>query len=1850
MYQDLSGLPYYDLTELEIAKGFIKVLARPGYDIQSREFNVAQGLLEKAIKDVGDLVAKDGTIVEGLELVVDLVSYQKTVTLGAGRVYIGGRIWSVAAVGPLSIGTPGQDPDTLPNITVDIVLTDTVVTEVQDSILRSPAQGFSNYNQPGAHRLKVTAEAQLNNPTGVTIYTLVQGRPLKLPTTGVFSEIEAPLARQTFDISGNFLVTGMEALLDGEDDASFEDQPQIKPSGTTLGTATISAGSTFHPYGVAWTNRIVNTLGTVTFTHLDIGRRIIISNATDDSENGTYTITDVITANEIEVDGEFTTGGPVNYIVKEEPTNLVVTMAAGQAFVLGYSVLKSVSTNLSVPKASTGRSVVNEVKPLTFRSFEYPFTLQPFKSLTTSGGEGLTAEVFYGFRMATNPASGFESGHDDGLDPTPGPTHDFLGSTDDLASLITPRSVIKVIAVASNAATWQWHLDPEDPLYPGEFSGGTVFPEWNGVGIQQGWKLVGGSLTWGGGVAYEPTVGSTYKVMAVISQTLEQGVDFRIRSNASARMYQQPGGTTTPVTTGSTELFFPQAAYNLSVETTLVVDVDGVRLNVDFSEAQVAGVISNLAAATIFEVANAINRVGSAVGKTNVCTTQLETSSRGWLVLQSPTSGSSSSLSIPTGGGNTVLGFHEGQSATGSSSPQDVVCLGGYRLPSLIAGSPHGDYRVEADYSFGLTRKDLVVLDKDGRFVRLAGNPDTATLATTPSGTINTLKIASLTVIPGTDEISIVNYKIVRLTQPEIRKVRDRLSNVEHNLAILDLDREAVDNSGELVTDLSGVLSDGFVGFTKSDLDFSENGVAYTVALDPIGKEISLPAVETENVLDLDINVGSSTVDLGYGSLITMSATGDFDIVSQTSATEFLTLNQLGVYVRDPKIKLSPSFDNYPRIIDDDQIPLLQDTSVKHRRVVNWVKSRNTENAVEQQISEFNISSGQATSIGDRPSSNRITIEASDKILEEARTILRGRTLTMTGENFPANTNSIKVLFDGRQIPWVAATSGFISGTTGLLTTTAGGQFSATLNVPIKSRRFVHVITVTGIDPATSEEVTATATYRTWHWRSRVTEDAYFTAGRDFLPRKPADTQTRFAPVAQTFSLDRDAMLSGVTLYFAGIASDDENPITVQLRNVTNNVPGEIAYAEKVVYPSDISGAISIDATAAVNGYKVEFDDPVFISAAQEYAIVLSTHSSEYVIAIARVGQTDLATNSVVSQQPFNVGKIFTAANNADWVSADDADLKFVLHAATYSTSGVQTLVFTEQTGLPDFTALLLAVESSPMQDSEVNWFFSTDSGATFYPIIPNEVTQVSPLQEFDSFIIKAELSTEDPLSSPIILKDTVGVYTRAFETEANYVSKKVDLGSETYTAVRQSLKIRDTAGGSVEVYFGYEDSNSVTRWVQAQIDPNRPTQNLGNGVIRRFYYTEAVLPGPDHTSPATLTGTVGVPVTSPSFVFVGGGDEFLDFDVIYFDENEGTAPLSKKTVSVSVTFPTGTVLATTVRDTINAAAATASSGLAVDLSEIASLDSENKVILTHPESGGNQRNKITITTANTVIGFALNASDIGGLINYTTVAGGSLAGLTRYYILTAVLGSGESQDPPEDIDAIQVTFGANGTVEFDLEEGSIDPRTQAIRLYRGTGTPGLPPDQFLTWELAREVILSAPGAPIPNVTGPDNLTLPTGLVYTGSEDGTYRIEIGPSDTEFRWQKGTGTGGGFVATGALSSAISIGTGSPVTHVIAEGISIEFNDEPAVDPPISSAHIVGDQWDIPVVATGTLPAPGAIYDDGSTDAGDNGSRPPQTSTPAALDDLSTFRARVKIESTVTGSSPKCSDLTGVFVRP
>ena len=157
-------------------------------------------------------------------------------------------------------------------------------------------------------------------------------------------------------------------------------------------------------------------------------------------------------------------------------------------------------------------------------------------------------------------------------------------------------------------------------------------------------------------------------------------------------------------------------------------------------------------------------------------------------------------------------------------------------------------------------------------------------------------------------------------------------------------------------------------------------------------------------------------------------------------------------------------------------------------------------------------------------------------------------------------------------------------------------------------------------------------------------------------------------PLAQSFQVEDEGgvFLTKCDLFFR-TKDDADIPCVIQLRSMKNGYPTQnvLPFSEIVLDPADIS--ISADGSVATT---VTFKSPVYVEGSNmDYAIAILSNSTKYSVYISRIGETDLLTDTYISNQPY-LGSLFKSQNASTWEPSQWEDLKFTLYRAEFETAG----------------------------------------------------------------------------------------------------------------------------------------------------------------------------------------------------------------------------------------------------------------------------------------------------------------------------------------------------------------------------------------------------------------------------------------------------------------------------------------------------------------------------------------------------------------------------------------------------
>ncbi|TIS75046.1 MAG: DUF4815 domain-containing protein, partial [Mesorhizobium sp.] len=190
------------------------VLNREGKIGQAAEMVEAQTILQRKIRSIGNLVARDGDRVEGADIIIDVAA--QTVTLIAGKLYVAGRVLDAPAAVLTDVPMTGA-------VHIGVRLLKTYVTELEEPALLGLMPGSLSEGEAGAARVVFALAWGFSGDGGegdlYSVYLLKDGVAIDQTPPPNLTGINAQLAIYDFDANGNYIVSGCSVSALGKDGA-----------------------------------------------------------------------------------------------------------------------------------------------------------------------------------------------------------------------------------------------------------------------------------------------------------------------------------------------------------------------------------------------------------------------------------------------------------------------------------------------------------------------------------------------------------------------------------------------------------------------------------------------------------------------------------------------------------------------------------------------------------------------------------------------------------------------------------------------------------------------------------------------------------------------------------------------------------------------------------------------------------------------------------------------------------------------------------------------------------------------------------------------------------------------------------------------------------------------------------------------------------------------------------------------------------------------------------------------------------------------------------------------------------------------------------------------------------------------------------------------------------------------------------------------------------------------------------------------------------------------------------------------------------------------------------------------
>ncbi|ADJ53142.1 gp108 [Brochothrix phage A9] len=710
---------------------------------------------------------------------------------------------------------------------------------------------------------------------------------------------------------------------------------------------------------------------------------------------------------------------------------------------------------------------------------------------------------------------------------------------------------------------------------------------------------------------------------------------------------------------------------------------------------------------------------------------------------------------------------------------------------------PINNSTVYITYDFYLARKDLVVLDPNGRFTVIEGQPDAINVVDAPTQSDNyTLRIGTVTAYPDSKLASVNSYTVKNMPFEELQKLKARVMTAEANITAMSADISST--LGYDATSLRGVFSDNFTTIDRVDYGFKgmkENGkpIIYVANSFEDGELTTAYAEQNSQTASI-IN---STTSKGFQGMNTWGrvVTAPYKripIISQLLATETKNVNPYMVFATQVgALKLKPSADNW---IDTETITV-NNTKIETKKVNRWwAHGGDTWNSDSQFIKENENAinwEGGAKEINkhnswthDRsnPLTGTLVTNGGKNTIETAIEYMRVREITIASSGLRPYAENVYLVFNGIRCAITPTGSTTAGSKPGTVKATGAGKVTGKFTIPSGQTCGTVEVTLSNEETApNSNEVSIASASYSAHGTKKTTEKIINTTHI---------TVNLYDPLAQSFQVPEDRILSGVGVYFS--SKDAGNvPVVIQIRGMSDGgQPNSTVYAERVLYPADIT--TSKDGNVETPVY---FDDPLMVSAGQSYSLVVLTNSAKYNMYIATMGSTIIGKgNTKLQTQAYTKGVLFSSSNAQTWTAHQTSDMKFQVYGTEFK-QGNATILFDTIKDIQVDKLLLTASYLTPKNTGckwELRFLLNSDSGdmsieskpwlpvGNYSDVDPNEVVRIAQLRA----TFKA-----NQYMSPVFALDDFSLMSFVTEVRGSYFGKTVSMGDAPFNTIYISYK-----------------------------------------------------------------------------------------------------------------------------------------------------------------------------------------------------------------------------------------------------------------------------------------------------------------------------------------------------------------------------------------------------------------------------------------------------------------------------
>lgn len=332
-------------------------------------------------------------------------------------------------------------------------------------------------------------------------------------------------------------------------------------------------------------------------------------------------------------------------------------------------------------------------------------------------------------------------------------------------------------------------------------------------------------------------------------------------------------------------------------------------------------------------------------------------------------------------------------------------------------------------------------------------------------------------------------------------------------------------------------------------------------------------------------------------------------------------------------------------------------------------------------------------------------------------------------------------------------------------------------------------------------------------------------------PEREPDRGGENDPLAQTFMLTLDRMLTGIDVQFCAIG-DRSNPAYVELVTVEDGTPTVNVIAQAEI---DVQSVLLNQWTPA------RFAIPIYVPRDTEFAFVFKTDDADHSLRIATRGDFDANEQQFVGAQPYIVGVLQSSSNARTWTPHQDSDLTMRIQAAVFDpmerTVDLGILAEVEQ------VSDLIILASVDLPNAQARLVFEVELDDTsVYRVEAGQPLRL-PFYYDGDLKLRAVLSGSTTISP--ILHANILVALGTLQQEGTYVCRAFTMGEDIRLTARMKTDL--PAGSTLTVEHDLADD----AWVELTEGPSEAIE-LG---WRERAFERSAITGTQGRLRLTLTG-----------------------------------------------------------------------------------------------------------------------------------------------------------------------------------------------------------------------------------------------------------------------------------------------------------------------------------------------------------------------------------------------------------